>query len=72
MLAFATPSFDASVLELCMSLPHGARLVVPPPGPLLGAPLADVLRTERITHTLPPPAALATVPAGTPGTPCLT
>ncbi|MGW7792787.1 non-ribosomal peptide synthetase, partial [Streptomyces tricolor] len=68
VLAFATPSFDASVLELCMSLPHGARLVVPPPGPLLGAPLADVLRTERITHTLLPPAALATVPAGTPGT----
>nr|WP_145488694.1 MULTISPECIES: non-ribosomal peptide synthase/polyketide synthase [Streptomyces] len=68
VLAFATPSFDASVLELCMSLPHGARLVVPRPGPLLGAELADVLRAERITHTLLPPAALATLPAGTPGT----
>ncbi|WP_063754198.1 non-ribosomal peptide synthetase [Streptomyces sp. NRRL WC-3725] len=68
VLAFATPSFDASVLELCMSLPHGARLVVPPPGPLLGAQLADVLRAGRVTHTLLPPAALATLPADTPGT----
>ncbi|MEU6589843.1 non-ribosomal peptide synthase/polyketide synthase [Streptomyces sp. NPDC046881] len=68
VLAFATPSFDASVLELCTSLPHGARLVVPRPGPLLGAELADTLRAERITHTLLPPAALATLPADTPGT----
>ncbi|MDG9701520.1 non-ribosomal peptide synthetase [Streptomyces sp. DH37] len=68
VLAFATPSFDASVLELCMSLPNGARLVVPPPGPLLGAELADVLRDERVTHTLLPPAALATLPPDTPGT----
>ncbi|MFD9903354.1 amino acid adenylation domain-containing protein, partial [Streptomyces sp. NPDC059063] len=68
VLAFATPSFDASVLELCMSLPQGASLVVPAPGPLLGAELADVLRTQRITHTLLPPAALATLPPDTPGT----
>ncbi|MFJ8477263.1 non-ribosomal peptide synthase/polyketide synthase [Kitasatospora sp. NPDC094011] len=68
VLAFATPSFDASVLELCLALPHGARLVVPPPGPLLGAQLADLLRAERITHTLLPPAALATLPPDTPGT----
>ncbi|WP_435244834.1 non-ribosomal peptide synthase/polyketide synthase [Streptomyces sioyaensis] len=68
VLAFATPSFDASVLELCMSLPAGACLVVPPPGPLLGAQLAAVLREERITHTLLPPAALGTVPPDTAGT----
>ncbi|WP_223778478.1 non-ribosomal peptide synthase/polyketide synthase [Streptomyces sp. 135] len=68
VLAFATPSFDACVLELCASLPHGARLVVPRPGPLLGAELADVLRAGRITHTLLPPAALATLPPDTPGT----
>ncbi|MFJ7903270.1 non-ribosomal peptide synthase/polyketide synthase [Streptomyces sp. NPDC096198] len=68
VLAFATPGFDASVLELCMSLPHGARLVVPEPGPLLGGELADVLRAEGITHTLLPPAALATLPPDTPGT----
>ncbi len=68
VLAFSTPSFDASVLELCMSLPHGARLVVPRPGPLLGEELAEVLREERITHTLLPPAALATLPPDAPGT----
>ncbi|MCS0604345.1 non-ribosomal peptide synthase/polyketide synthase [Streptomyces sp. LP11] len=68
VLAFATPSFDASVLELCASLPHGARLVVPEPGPLLGEPLARVLRAEHVTHTLLPPAALATLPPETPGT----
>ncbi|WP_316528804.1 non-ribosomal peptide synthase/polyketide synthase [Kitasatospora brasiliensis] len=68
VLAFATPSFDASVLELCLALPHGARLVVPEPGPLLGEQLAELLRERRITHTLLPPAALATLPAGTPGT----
>ncbi|MEU3370407.1 non-ribosomal peptide synthase/polyketide synthase [Streptomyces sp. NPDC006660] len=68
VLAFATPSFDAAVLELCASLPHGARLVVPEPGPLLGEPLARVLRAERITHTLLPPAALATLDPRTPAT----
>ncbi|HSZ29503.1 MAG TPA: amino acid adenylation domain-containing protein, partial [Pseudonocardiaceae bacterium] len=63
VLEFSSPSFDASVLELCMSLPAGAALVVPPPGPLLGEQLADVLADGRVTHGLIPPAALATVPA---------
>jgi amino acid adenylation domain-containing protein len=60
VLEFSSPSFDASVLELCISWPTGAALVVPPPGPLLGEQLADVL--TRVTHALIPPAALATVP----------
>ncbi|MCK7622569.1 non-ribosomal peptide synthase/polyketide synthase [Streptomyces sp. RS10V-4] len=68
VLAFASPSFDASVLELCLALPAGARLVVPPPGPLLGTELAELLRAERVTHTLLPPAALATVPPDAAGT----
>ena len=63
VLQFSSPSFDASVLELCMSLPAGAALVVPPPGPLLGEQLAGVLTRQRVTHALIPPAALATVPA---------
>ncbi|TWP50722.1 amino acid adenylation domain-containing protein [Lentzea tibetensis] len=62
VLEFSSPSFDASVLELCMSLPAGAALVVPPDGPLLGAQLADVLRSHRVTHALIPPVAMATVP----------
>ncbi|MFI0776430.1 non-ribosomal peptide synthase/polyketide synthase [Streptomyces sp. NPDC021212] len=65
VLQFASPSFDASVLELCMALPTGAALVVPEPGPLLGEHLARVLREQRVTHTLIPPAALATLPDGT-------
>ncbi|HEY0640461.1 MAG TPA: amino acid adenylation domain-containing protein [Pseudonocardiaceae bacterium] len=62
VLQFSSPSFDASVLELCMSLPAGAALVVPPPGPLVGRHLADVLAGHRVTHALIPPVALATVP----------
>ena len=46
-----------------MSLPAGAALVVPPPGPLLGEQLAEVLADARVTHALIPPAALATVPS---------
>ncbi|CAA9258762.1 MAG: Polyketide synthase modules and related proteins, partial [uncultured Corynebacteriales bacterium] len=69
VLQFSSPGFDASVLELCMALPNGAALVVPPPGPLLGEQLAAVLTDHRVTHALIPPAALATVPpdAGLPG-----
>jgi amino acid adenylation domain-containing protein/non-ribosomal peptide synthase protein (TIGR01720 family) len=66
VLEFSSPSFDASVLELCMSLPAGAALVVPPPGPLLGDRLAEVLAEGRVTHALIPPVALATVPDSVP------
>jgi amino acid adenylation domain-containing protein/non-ribosomal peptide synthase protein (TIGR01720 family) len=62
VLQFSSPSFDASVLELCLALPSGAALVSPPVGALLGEPLADLLAQRRITHALIPPAALSTVP----------
>ncbi|MGW4401272.1 non-ribosomal peptide synthase/polyketide synthase [Amycolatopsis nivea] len=62
VLAFNSPSFDASVSELCMTLPAGAALVVPPEGPLLGTQLAEVLAEYRVTHAQFPPVALATVP----------
>ncbi|MFJ6776026.1 amino acid adenylation domain-containing protein, partial [Kitasatospora sp. NPDC091257] len=64
VLQFSSPSFDASVLELFVSVLTGATLVIPPDGPWLGEELAAVLDGHRITHTLIPPAALATVPAG--------
>ncbi len=63
VLQFSSPSFDASILELCMSLPAGAALVIPDAGPLLGDHLADVLARQRVTHALIPPVALATLPA---------
>ncbi|MEU5211497.1 non-ribosomal peptide synthase/polyketide synthase [Streptomyces sp. NPDC020742] len=62
VLQFASPSFDASVLELCISLLAGVTLVAGEEGPLLGDRLAQVLADRRITHALIPPAALATVP----------
>ncbi|XVS67309.1 non-ribosomal peptide synthase/polyketide synthase [Actinosynnema sp. CA-299493] len=62
VLEFSSPSFDASVLELCMAWPAGAALVVPPPGPLLGDQLAEVVNEFGVTHALIPPVALATVP----------
>ncbi|WP_448320961.1 amino acid adenylation domain-containing protein, partial [Streptomyces sp. CO7] len=67
VLQFASPSFDASVLELCVSLLSGATLVAGEEGPLVGERLAEVLEGRRISHTLIPPAALATLPEGTAG-----
>ncbi|MGW5281074.1 non-ribosomal peptide synthase/polyketide synthase [Streptomyces collinus] len=65
VLQFASPSFDASVLELCVSLLSGATLVTGEEGPLVGERLAQALADRRISHTLIPPAALATVDPGT-------
>lgn len=62
VLQFSSPSFDASVLELFISVLSGATLVVPPDGPWLGDELAAVVNEHRITHALIPPTALATVP----------
>ncbi|MFJ2259112.1 non-ribosomal peptide synthase/polyketide synthase [Streptomyces sp. NPDC087844] len=67
VLQFASPSFDASVLELCVSLLSGATLVTGEEGPLIGERLAQVLAERRISHTLVPPAALATVAPETAG-----
>ncbi|MFG2909706.1 non-ribosomal peptide synthase/polyketide synthase [Kitasatospora sp. NPDC048286] len=61
VLQFASPSFDASVLELCIALLTGAALVTGEEGPLVGERLAEVLVARRISHTLIPPAALATL-----------
>ncbi|MGW6654332.1 amino acid adenylation domain-containing protein [Streptomyces rubiginosohelvolus] len=62
VLQLASPSFDASVMETLMALGTGATLVVPPPGPLAGEELADVLAAHRVTHALIPPTALTGVP----------
>ncbi|MEU8897416.1 amino acid adenylation domain-containing protein [Nocardia sp. NPDC048505] len=61
-LHFSSPSFDASVLELLLGFAAGATIVVAPAGLYGGRELADLLRTERITHAFITPAALATVP----------
>ncbi|MFF2073696.1 non-ribosomal peptide synthase/polyketide synthase [Kitasatospora sp. NPDC058162] len=64
VLQFASPSFDASVLELCISLLSGAALVTGEDGPLVGERLAEALAGRRISHALIPPAALATLEPG--------
>ncbi|GHJ15415.1 hypothetical protein TPA0908_34100 [Micromonospora sp. AKA38] len=61
VLQLSTPSFDAWVMELLMSLPHGATLIIAPPGIVAGHDLSDLLHHARITHTLIPPTLLATV-----------
>ena len=62
VLVFSSPSFDASVLEMCMAVGAGAALVVPPQGPLVGEALVEVVRDRAISHALIPPAALASMP----------
>ncbi|MFD5427789.1 amino acid adenylation domain-containing protein [Streptomyces sp. NPDC127084] len=63
-LQLSAPGFDAMVLEVTSAFAAGAALVVPPPGPLAGELLAEVVAAHRVTHALVPPAALATVPEG--------
>ncbi|AJW41276.1 Siderophore biosynthesis non-ribosomal peptide synthetase modules Bacillibactin synthetase component F [Rhodococcus sp. B7740] len=65
VLQFASPSFDASVLEILLAVGSGGTLVIPPPGPHIGDELAELLVDGGITHTLIPPAVLATVPTDT-------
>ncbi|WP_433630395.1 amino acid adenylation domain-containing protein [Nocardia sp. CA-120079] len=60
-LQVASPSFDASVMELLMAHSTGGRLVVSPPDVYGGSDLEHLLRTERITHAAITPSALATM-----------
>ncbi len=60
-LHFASPSFDASVLEMLLALGGAATMVVVAPTVYGGAELATVLRREAVTHAFVTPAALASV-----------
>ena len=65
VLHFASPSFDASILEWLLVLGAGATMVVAGPHVLGGPDLAELLREERVTHAFLTPAALASLdPAG--------
>ena len=64
VLQFASPSFDASISELCMSLPSGAALVIATPEQLLlGVPLVGVAGDHQVTHVTLPPSTLAVLSA---------
>ncbi|WP_083868826.1 non-ribosomal peptide synthetase [Nocardia niigatensis] len=65
VLHFATPSFDAAMLDLLFALGGAATLVITPPGVVGGEELAQVFVEEGITHAFITTSALGTVdPAG--------
>lgn len=62
VLQFASPSFDASVSELCMALLSGAAAVfVPDLHDFVGGSLEAVLVREAVTHVTLPPSVLASL-----------
>ncbi|MEU4837045.1 amino acid adenylation domain-containing protein [Nocardia testacea] len=65
ILHFASPSFDASLLEIMLATGGASTLVLAPAGMYGGSELADLLRTHHVTHAFVTPVALASVdPAG--------
>ena len=61
VLHFATPSFDAAMLDLLFALGGAATLVITPPGVVGGAELGRVFIDEAITHAFITTLALGTV-----------
>ncbi|MEV0101358.1 amino acid adenylation domain-containing protein, partial [Nocardia sp. NPDC050789] len=65
VLRFASPSFDAALLETLMAVSGAGALIIVPTGIYGGAEMTEFLREERVTHAFMTPAALASVdPAG--------
>ncbi|WP_442941858.1 amino acid adenylation domain-containing protein [Nocardia sp. NBC_00416] len=61
VLQFASPAFDASLMEILMAIGRASTLVVAPTGIYGGNELADLLREQQVTHAFVTPAALASV-----------
>jgi amino acid adenylation domain-containing protein/non-ribosomal peptide synthase protein (TIGR01720 family) len=60
-LHVCSPNFDPSVLEWMAAFSVGATLVVVPASILGGTELAELLKAERVTHTIITPAVLGTM-----------
>ncbi|MGF7119706.1 non-ribosomal peptide synthase/polyketide synthase [Rhodococcus sp. BE178] len=64
-LHFASPSFDASILELLMAVGAAATMVIAPTSVYGGLELTELLAAQKVTHAFVTPAALASAdPAG--------
>ncbi|WP_235831409.1 non-ribosomal peptide synthetase [Gordonia zhaorongruii] len=61
VLHFASPSFDASVLEFLLAAAGAATLVIAPTSIFGGSDLQDLVRRTGITHAFITPAAVATM-----------
>ncbi|WP_330255502.1 amino acid adenylation domain-containing protein [Nocardia sp. NBC_00565] len=65
VLQVASPGFDACLSELLLAHSSGACLVVAPPQVYAGSDLADLLRTEKVSHAIITPSVLNTMdPSG--------
>uniref|UniRef100_UPI0024540847 non-ribosomal peptide synthetase n=1 Tax=Nocardia flavorosea TaxID=53429 RepID=UPI0024540847 len=60
-LAFASPSFDASVLELLLAVGAAGTMVIVPQMMFGGAELADLIETTGVTHAFLTPSVLASL-----------
>ncbi|MFE4456696.1 amino acid adenylation domain-containing protein [Nocardia tengchongensis] len=66
-LHFASPTFDASILELLLAIGSAATMVIAAPTILGGSDLATFLHRNDVTHAFLTPSVLATLhPAGLP------
>jgi non-ribosomal peptide synthetase component F len=65
ILQFASPSFDAAISEFATALASGAAIVVPGTE-RSGDALAELIRSQRVTHATLPPALLADLPEDLP------
>ncbi|MFZ2512113.1 MAG: amino acid adenylation domain-containing protein [Gordonia sp. (in: high G+C Gram-positive bacteria)] len=61
VLGFASPSFDASILELLLATVNAGTLVYRPADVVGGDQLAGFIREQRITHVFLTPPVLATL-----------
>ncbi|MFT3661300.1 MAG: amino acid adenylation domain-containing protein [Gordonia sp. (in: high G+C Gram-positive bacteria)] len=61
VLAFASPSFDASVLEYLLAAWSGGVLIYRPNEAVGGAVLQDFMMRQAVTHTFLTPSVLATL-----------
>ncbi|GGK49803.1 non-ribosomal peptide synthase/polyketide synthase [Nocardia camponoti] len=65
VLQVGSPSFDISVMELLLAVNSAATLVIAPTGQHVGAELAQLLSTQRVTHVLITPSALSVLDPAT-------